>query len=65
LRWRIGVDALVNRYRRAGASALAIFPRWRIGCVALVDVFIAALRLGIAALARRELFFFLKNGWLF
>jgi hypothetical protein len=32
------------------ASALATLPRWRIGCVALVHVFIVALRLGIAAL---------------
>jgi hypothetical protein len=44
----------VNRYRRAGVSALTTLPHWRIGVVALVHVGIAALRLGIAALARRE-----------
>jgi hypothetical protein len=33
---------------------LAVLSRWRVGVVMLVHVGIAALRLGISALARRE-----------
>jgi hypothetical protein len=51
-RWRLGVVALVNRYRRAGASALTTLLCWRIGVVALAHFGIVALRLGITALAR-------------
>jgi hypothetical protein len=36
LRWCLGVAALVNRHRRAGASALTKLLRWRIGGVELV-----------------------------
>jgi hypothetical protein len=44
----------VHRHHRAGASELSTISRWGIGLVALVHVGIVALRLGIAALARRE-----------
>jgi hypothetical protein len=61
-RWRLGVAALVHRYRRAGASvcayrhrnaaasALAVSSIWRIVAVALVHVGIVAMRLGTVAL---------------
>jgi hypothetical protein len=57
-RWRLKIAALVPRRcracRYAGASALATLSRWRLGVVALVDVGIAAQRLGVAALTRHE-----------
>jgi hypothetical protein len=57
-RWRLKIAALVPRCcsacRHAGDSALTALSRWRHGVVALVDVGIAALRLGVAALTRNE-----------
>jgi hypothetical protein len=43
-RWRLYIVALVLRYRRAGASALTTFSRWRTGVAALVHVGNVALR---------------------
>jgi hypothetical protein len=54
LRWRLCAVTLLHRFFRAGASALAALLPWHIGVIALVHVGIAVLRLGIAALARRE-----------
>jgi hypothetical protein len=55
-RWRLVVVALVHRHSRIGVSELATLSRWRIGVVVLVHVGIAALRLGIAALAQCHVF---------
>jgi hypothetical protein len=58
-RWRLEIATPTPRHCCAGSSvtphkALAVLLRWRIGVVALVHVGIAALRLRIAALARRN-----------